>query len=127
MTEGDLHRSILLLGRGDTRLFRNNTGMGWAGQAVRVTPTDVLVRNARPLHAGLCTGSSDVIGWRTVTVTPDMIGQHIALFAAIEAKVRARTTKEQRNFIAAVCAAGGLAGVARSVEEAKAILEDGRE
>ncbi|QPC45372.1 VRR-NUC domain-containing protein [Kaustia mangrovi] len=114
---------MLECGRGDARLFRNNTGMGWAGNATRVNPSDVLVRNARPLHAGLCTGSSDLIGWRSVLITPDMVGQTVALFTAVEAKgPTARTTTAQRKFIDAVNRAGGLAGLARSVADARNIL-----
>ena len=65
-------RGILLhCGRGATRLFRNNVAGAWVGQSRRfsraetvvVQPGDVLIRNARPLHAGLCEGSSDLIGW----------------------------------------------------------------
>lgn len=67
-------------------------------------------------------GTSDLIGWRSVTITADMVGQQIAVFAAVEVKDQARATPEQEAFIAAVRAAGGLAGVAHSVEEARAIL-----
>jgi hypothetical protein len=99
----------LALGRGVARLFRNNTGAlkDAAGRLVRY---------------GLCTGSSDLIGWRTTTITPDMVGQQVAVFVAIEVKDKGRPTPEQMQFIAAVRAAGGLAGVARTVAEADAIL-----
>jgi hypothetical protein len=71
---------------------------------------------------GLCKGSSDLIGWRSTTITPEMVGQQLAVFTAIEVKDRGTPTPEQLHFIAQVQAAGGLAGVARSVDEAKAIL-----
>ena len=99
----------LALGRGLVRLFRNNTG------ALK----DI---NGRLVRFGLCQGSSDLIGWRTVTITPEMVGQDIAQFVAIEVKDRGRATAEQVRFIEVVRDAGGLAGVARSVEDAKAIL-----
>jgi len=71
----------------------------------------------------LCVGSSDLIGWRSVTVRPEDVGRRLAVFVAIEAKTGgARLTKEQRAFVEAVRAAGGLAGVARSVEDAAALL-----
>jgi hypothetical protein len=99
----------LAAGRGSNRLFRNNTGAlkDQAGRLVRY---------------GLCKGSSDLIGWRSLTITPDMVGQQVAVFAAIEVKDRGTPTAEQLHFIAQVQAAGGLAGVARTVAEAEAIL-----
>jgi hypothetical protein len=99
----------LAAGRGDTRLFRNNTGA-------------LKDPNGRLVRYGLCKGSSDLIGYRTVTITPDMVGQQLAVFAAIEVKDRGAPTPEQLHFIAQVKAAGGLAGVARSVADAQAIL-----
>jgi hypothetical protein len=100
----------LALGRGAARLFRNNTGAlkDAAGRLVRY---------------GLCTGSSDLIGWNTITITPDMVGQQVAVFVAIEVKDRGRPTPEQLRFIEVVRAAGGRAGVARTVEQAQAILD----
>ena len=74
------------------------------------------------MRYGLCKGSSDLIGWRSLTITPDMVGQTVAVFAAIEVKDRGAPTPEQLHFIAQVQAAGGLAGVARTVAEAEAIL-----
>lgn len=124
MTEHDLQNKIMLaIGSGDTRIFRNNVAMAWVGEIVRRTPTTVLLRNPRPLHAGLCTGSSDIIGWHTITVTLDMVGKRIAVFTAIEVKTeRGRTTPEQRQFIDAVRSAGGIADVCRSPEDARELL-----
>ena len=59
--------------RGQTRLFRNNTG----------TLRD---QHGRPVQFGLCKGSADLIGWRTITITPEMVGQQVAVFASIEVK-----------------------------------------
>jgi hypothetical protein len=87
-------------------LFRNNTG----------TLRDA---NGRPVSFGLCKGSADLIGWRTVTITPEMVGQQVAVFTSIEVKTASgRLTPEQRQWLAAVETAGGIAGVARSVEDA---------
>jgi hypothetical protein len=127
MTEQDIMRSIMLAPHG-ARLFRNNVGTGWTANKIdRVTkpgmiyiqPGDVVVRNARPLHAGLCTGSSDLIGIRPITITADMIGKTIGVFVALEVKTpKGKPTDEQINFIQRVRDLGGFAGVARSVEEA---------
>ena len=96
-------------GGGPARLWRNNTGAlrDQRGQLVRY---------------GLCPGSSDLIGFRTVVITPDMVGQRVAVFAAVEVKDRGRATEQQQAFINLVQQAGGLAGVARSVPEALSIL-----
>ena len=68
-------------------------------------------------------GGSDLIGYRRVTVTPEMCGQEIAVFAAVEVKTgRGRATAEQKAFIEHIRNAGGIAGIARSVDEAKNIL-----
>lgn len=96
---------------GSCRLFRNNTG----------TLRDI---NGRPVSFGLCKGSADLIGWRTVTVTPEMVGQTVAIFASIEVKAASggRIRPEQQQWLNAVAAAGGIAGIARSVGEAMDIL-----
>jgi hypothetical protein len=95
---------------GDTRLFRNNTG----------TLKD---QNGRPVQFGLCKGSADLIGWKRVTVTPDMVGQQVAVFLSIEVKTpTGRIQPEQQQWLDAVQAAGGIAGVARSVDDALDLL-----
>ena len=70
------------------------------------------------MQFGLCKGSADLIGWRTVTVTPEMVGQKIAVFTSIEVKsTSGRVKPEQQQWLAAVQAAGGIAAVARSVAD----------
>jgi len=105
-------RIRLELGREPSlRLFRNNTGS---------LPDP---RTKRPVQFGLCKGSADLIGWKQVTITPDMVGQKMAVFASIEVKTpTGRLTPEQSNWLSVVQAAGGVAGVARSVEDAQQIL-----
>ena len=95
---------------GNCRLFRNNTG----------TLKDA---NGRPVQFGLCKGSADLIGWRTVTITPEMVGTQVAVFTSIEVKAATgRLRPEQRQWLDAVQAAGGVAGVARSVADAQQLL-----
>jgi hypothetical protein len=89
---------------GQTRLFRNNTG----------TLRD---QHGRPVQFGLARGSADLIGYRTITITPDMVGQQVAVLTPT-----GRIRPEQRAWMETVQAAGGIAGVARSVEDAKALL-----
>jgi hypothetical protein len=108
--QGIQQRIRLACSRGRVRLWRNNTGRLRDERGQLVT-------------FGLCPGSADLIGYRSVTVTPDMVGETLAVFAAVEVKAeRGRPTPEQSAFIEHIRAAGGLAGVARSVEDAEQIL-----
>jgi hypothetical protein len=106
----------LALSHGDVRLWRNNVGV-------------LVDRTGRPVAYGLgskggkvLAGTSDKIGLRSLLVTPEMVGRRVALFAAIEEKDLAKATPAQLRFIAQVQKAGGLAGVAHNVAEARAIL-----
>lgn len=128
MSEHITQQQILLAcGSGSVRLWRNNVGTGWAGQATKVTsgnrqaiaaalrPGDVVIRQGRPLHAGLCVGSSDLIGYRQV--------DGVAQFVAIEVKSeRGSPTAEQTQFLNHIQSAGGCAGIARNVGDAHTLL-----
>lgn len=124
MLESNLMRACLLATPSSCRMFRNNTGQGWLGTRLQSRPGTVLLSDPRPLHAGLVKGSSDLIGWKTITVTPEMVGRKLAIFAAVEVKTeRGRITVDQLNFIEQVRNAGGIAGIARSPEDARNLLE----
>lgn len=131
-----LKRILLACSRGSTRLFRNNVGVGWTGKVERaarptqvtIYPGDVLIRNARPLHAGLCEGSGDLIGWESRVVTPEMVGTRVAVFASLEAKEgRGVMRGNQKNWRDQVLAAGGIAGEVRSVDDALALVKSSDE
>ena len=111
--ETDIQQRIrLAVGtRSDLRLFRNNTG----------TLPDP--RTGRPVQFGLARGSADLIGWRTITITPEMVGQRVAVFTSIEVKTTTgHLTPAQQAWMGTVRTAGGIAGVARSVRDAEEIL-----
>ncbi len=124
MNETNLVRTILLAASdAGHRLFRQNTGQGWIGNSTRLPNGDVLIKNARPFHAGF-EGLSDTGGWARVVITPDMVGKTIAQAAYVEIKTaRGRLTPKQKAFLAAAQAAGCRAGIARTVSEALAILD----
>lgn len=112
-----------------TKIFRNNVGTAWQGQRVTirgVPPHYTILKDARPVHFGLCEGSSDLIGWTEIIVTPDMIGKKICMFTALEVKGAhgGRVTEAQRNFIETVKGAGGIAGIVTSDEEAARLVQD---
>ena len=124
MKEQNVIKKIqMALSKLPVRIFRNNTGMGWVGKTVskKNEPggVNIRIKNARPLHAGLCKGSSDLIGWTTVKVTDDMVGCELAIFTAIEVKVnKTDPSREQGLFLEAVRKAGGLSGVASNEADA---------
>lgn len=113
-----LHRVMLAASAAGLTTWRNNTGLAWTGDAERLADGSILIRNPRPLHAGLCKGSADLIGLRPILVTPDMIGAVVAQFIALEVKTaRGRLSREQARFLAFVRERGGLALVARSAAD----------
>jgi hypothetical protein len=97
----------------DARLFRNQVGS---------LPDP---RTGRLVTFGLARGSADLIGWRTVTITQAMVGSRIAVFTSIEVKTpTGRVSSIQQAWLAVVQAAGGIAGIARSVTDAQALLSN---
>lgn len=111
MTESDLYPRAMLIAteRGD-RLFRNNVG-------------GFRTLDGRFIRTGLCVGSHDLIGWRSVTITPEMVGMKIAQFVGLEAKSqRGKLTKEQLAFAEILNLAGGLASVVRTEEDVRLCL-----
>ncbi len=71
--------------------------------------------------------SSDGLGWRSVLITPEMVGQRIAQLIAAEIKVPGGHTDPirlagQKNFIEQIVKAGGVGGIVHSVEEFRALL-----
>lgn len=127
MHEKDLLDDIQITASKSRRcvLFRNNVGQGWVGQIVEKTPTRITLANFRPLHAGLVRGSSDLIGWTTVTITPEMVGRKIAVFTALEAKTpRDKLKPDQDNFITRVKEAGGIASEIRDAAHISGIISE---
>jgi len=79
--------------------------------------------NGRLVKYGLCIGSSDIIAIKPVVITPEMVGSTIGQFMAIEVKCQGKKpTVEQKRFLEIIRKHGGLAGVARSVEELEEFL-----
>lgn len=99
MRESEIQAQILArFNTGSTRLFRNSVGFS--------------TENGRPQRFGLCRGSSD------------LIGIHRGRFVAIEVKsATGRATREQIAFLGMVRALGGIAVLARSVDDVARALE----
>jgi hypothetical protein len=101
-----MRRIMLAASRAGATIWRNNAG-------VARYPDGSVVRYgvANP-------GGSDLIGLRTIEVTPDMVGRKVAVFIAIEVKTPSgRLTDDQRRFLDFVRAAGGIGIVARSEDD----------
>jgi hypothetical protein len=99
--------------RTDVRVFRNNIGMytNPRGQKVKYG-----LQNP---------GGSDLIGWKSIIITADMVGQRIAQFTAIETKAENRKpSRKQWNFLNKVKADGGLSGPAWSLADALKIIDN---
>jgi hypothetical protein len=93
------------------RLFRNQVGQ---------LPDP---RTGRYVQFGLAKGSSDLIGFKKIKITEDMIGQEIAQFVSIEVKCpKGRLTPQQNNWLTFINKAGGITGVARSINDVFKIL-----
>ncbi len=91
-------------------MFRNNVGA-------------FKDKTGRFIRFGLVKGSSDLIGWTRVEITPDMVGQTVAIFTAIECKTKTgKATPAQLYFVERVRLDGGYAGIARSVEDAMEVI-----
>lgn len=113
MKESNIQQDVrLALSQGGVVTFRNNQG-SYEDDRGRWVKYGV----GNP-------GGSDLIGWRQTIITPDMVGQKVAIFAAVEVKTpNGRVTEAQQNFIDQVNKAGGIGGIVRSVEDALALLQ----
>jgi hypothetical protein len=96
------------------RLWRNNSGK---------LPDP---RTGRWVQFGVASpGGSDLIGYRSITITPDMVGRTVAVFTAVEIKTdTGRATPAQRHFIDHIRRAGGISAIVRSSAEALRIATD---
>jgi len=106
MREGLKIKQILKELPPDMRLFRINAGTGWIGEIVRREGNVLILKNPRPLRAAP-KGWSDLVGFRSVLITPEMIGETIAQFIAKEIKLSGRLSAEQRAFGKLVESMGG--------------------
>jgi len=100
---------------GDTFVFRNNTGMAWQGERLKLAPGStftvepgmVILRKGRPVKFGL-EGSADIMGCSS------------GVPLAVEVKAEdGRQRTQQGKFQIAWEKAGGVYLIARSVADAQ--------
>lgn len=102
----------------EIQLFRNNVGVlvDATGRPVRYG----LANESKELNQKIKSG--DLIGWRPVFITQEMVGMVIAQFVSIECKGEKSTTKKsravaQRRWAKLVQKSGGLALIlSRAIE-----------
>ena len=129
-TEKDVERTLILrASQCGSIIFKNEVGAAWQGEIDKrnsVIPQKIVLKNCRRVTYGLCTGSSDLIGWTPVTITPDMVGKKLAVFTAVEVKLnkngKYKATEDQLRFISAVKNNGGYAGVADCKQDLEEII-----
>lgn len=107
-------------------LMRNNSGacMDSTNRLVRYGLGNISKKHQEN------SASSDLIGITQVTITPDMVGQTVGIFTAVEVKKEAwkpsanPTGRElaQLNFITWVKSLGGFGGFANSVDKLNEII-----
>lgn len=119
-------------------LFRVNTGRAWLSGmgprgCIRQDDGSVIVEAARPIALGFANpagepvnGTADLIGWTSIEITPEMVGQKVAVFTSVETKRSegGRTSPEQMKWCDQVTRAGGIAFVANSDELAEDRLRE---
>ena len=98
---------ILLNLKDNERLFKSRAGVAWQGKFTR-KGRFVIIENAVPFF-GMPDGFPDLCGWTAVEITPDMVGQTVAIFTAVEVKTGSqRLKKMQRKFRDIIIRMGGI-------------------
>lgn len=89
------------------RLFRINAGMAWTGEIVKNNKQIIILKNPRPFW-GAPAGWPDLAGWETIEITPEMVGQKIAVFKFEEVKATGDLSKDQKKFKKLILKMGGI-------------------
>ena len=99
---------IIALNQGKSRAFRNNVG-------------SAKTEDGRYISFGLMKGSGDLIGWESITITPDMVGQEFARFLSVEVKAEkgGKVSEAQQKWCDRVNQAGGRAVITNTSEGIK--------
>lgn len=104
--EREIIQKRLLNLSSNERLFRINAGMGWCGRSVR-RGNCLIIENPYPLHAAP-EGWPDLCGWTEIEITPDMVGQKVAVFTGEEIKATGKLSKQQTAFKYLIERMGGI-------------------
>ena len=105
------------------RTFRINCGLAWAGRIINRVGGVVTLANASPVH-GAEAGVSDLIGFDSVIITPEMVGKRVAVFVATELKAT-KNDKLKKKQIAFRDMVVKLGGIHREVREDSRVITTG--
>ena len=133
MSESSVMKQVRLEATKHGRFIRVNVGTGWQGRkvtrimrhgTVTVEPGDVVIKQARPFHAGPPAGTADLLGVTRVTITPEMVGKVIGVATAIETKAaKGKQRDEQKVCERVVKSQGGIYGIARCAGDVEVLLK----
>jgi ribosomal protein S19 len=112
-------------------VFRNDCGRGYVGgtvirakaeQPIIAHAGQLVVINPQVIAYGLYPGSGDLVGWEPITITPEMVGQQIAVFTSVEVKtVHDNLSNKQRNWFRRVKEYGGIAEIYKELRDGSVI------
>lgn len=108
MTEHEL-QNLIRLHISENKLgtmFRANVGSGWTGTVHKSSARSVTIYGARRFSTGLPAGFPDLFGFRTITVTPGMVGKEIAVFAELKSRNRTERCARYSGTCLTICRSG---------------------
>lgn len=128
MTESEIQKRVRVeASKQGFTAFRNNRGFAWQG-AIKKIGNMIQLFNPRRIEFGLTNGASDLIGFKSIKITKEMVGKNIAVFSAIECKAQnGKLSEHQKNFLTRVKESGGISIVSKSEADIKRGLEEWNE
>src|SRR5262245_34779935 len=99
-SEGAILRTLLVAASEfGARLFRNHRGVHKLAQS----DCKSCQRFGVTISTGMANGAPDLTGWRSIVITPDMVGTTIAQFVGVEVKRHdGKLSEDQRRFLTAL-------------------------
>ncbi len=95
------------------RLFRCNAGQAWTGRLLEAKGKITKLLNASRIKL-LPNGTPDYCGWKSIEITPDMVGKKVAVFLAEEHKAT-KTDRMREDRVKAKKVISSMGGIHRVV------------
>ncbi len=104
------------------RLWRANSGKGWAGKVVSISGGILKLANFGRLDL-FPKGTPDNIGFDSIIITPEMVGKRVAVFVGTEIKATPgdKLSKKQREWRDKIIVP--LGGIHREVRETGEVIQ----
>ncbi len=105
-------------------LFRANAGMGWAGNVIiRHKDGSITIKDPRPFH-GMIEGFPDLVGWKAIKVTPEMVGKIVSIIVLPEVKqLKGKAREAQERFKKRADKDFVVCDICRSVEDFEELVK----